>query len=169
MNEPTIRVVTEADTPALAKLLNEIIAIGGTSALEEALAPNWLADAMLTGPGVICCFVAEDGEGALAGFQSVTSSDYLPADVGDVGTFTRVGRVQRGTGSRLFEATKKAARGAGLSAINATIRADNEGGLAFYTRMGFVDHNVERAIPLRSGLIVDRIRKRFSLRTLVGV
>lgn len=158
-----IRPVRAEDAPALAALLNAIIARGGTTALEEPFTPAALAEAMLTGPGVICCFVAEDAEGGPGGFQSLLRSAGLPADVGDIATFSRIGGAQRGTGSRLFAATRQAARARGLAAINATIRADNPGGLAFYGRLGFADHAVRRAVPLRDGTPVDRVSKRFRL------
>ena len=160
-----IRPAQEGDAPALADLLNEIIARGGTTALEEPFTPEALADAMLTGPEVICCFVAQDGEGRLAGFQSLLRSAGLPDGVGDIATFSRVGSAQRGTGSRLFAATRQAARAKGLAAINATIRADNAGGLAFYGRLGFTDHGIRRAVPLGDGTPVDRVSKRFVLGT----
>ena len=63
----------------------------------------------------------------------------------------------------MFAATRERARALGVAAINATIRADNSGGLAFYSRMGFVDHHVDKAVPLKSGLPVDRISKRYPL------
>jgi ribosomal protein S18 acetylase RimI-like enzyme len=66
-------------------------------------------------------------------------------------------------GSALFNVMRSAARKRGLTAINATIRADNSGGLAFYNRMGFLDYEVTRAVPLKDGTPVDRIRKRYSL------
>ncbi|WP_421988606.1 GNAT family N-acetyltransferase [Roseococcus sp.] len=159
-----IRQVREADAPALAALLNEVIARGGTTALEEPFTPEGLSAAMLTGPDVICCFVAEDAAGSLVGFQSLTRSAQLPVGFGDIGTFTRVGHVQKGTGSRLFVATQRAAGERALTTINATIRADNVGGLAFYGRLGFTEHSVRRAVPLNNGTPVDRISKRYALR-----
>lgn len=152
-----------ADAPTLAALLNAIIVRGGTTALEYPFTPEQLAGAMLTGPAVIACVVAEDATGTLAGFQSLTRSAYLPRDSGDIGTFARLGQAQAGTGSRLFAVTRALAAARGLSAINATIRADNAGGLAFYTRLGFVDHGIQRAVPLRDGTPIDRISKRFAL------
>lgn len=68
-----------------------------------------------------------------------------------------------GIGSALFAATRKAAVAAGRAAINAMIHADNAGGLAYYTRIGFRNHGVERAVPLRDGTQIDRIVKRFDL------
>lgn len=157
-----IRPVRAADAPALAALLNEIIARGGTTALERPFTPDELSDAMLIGPGVVCCFVADD-DASLLGFQALTRSDHLPEGVGDIGTFTRVGQAQKGVGSRLFAATRQAAEAKGLTALNATIRADNLGGLAFYGRLGFIDHAVRRAVRLSDGTPVDRVSKRYAL------
>ena len=72
---------------------------------------------------------------------------------------------QSGVGSALFRATRERALALGLTAINATIRADNAGGLAFYSRQGFRDHSVAKAVPLSDGTPVDRISKRYSLMT----
>ena len=158
-----IRPVQDEDAPVLADLLNEIIARGGTTALEAPFTPEALAEAMLTGPGVICCFVAQDGESGLGGFQSLLRFAGLPDGVGDIATFSRVGWVQKGTGSRLFAVTRQTATEKGLVAINATIRADNVGGLAFYSRLGFRDHGISRAMPLRDGTSGDRVSKRYIL------
>lgn len=157
-----VRPVRSSDAAELADLLNAIIARGGTTAFEVPFTPDGLDRAYLTGPGVHCCFVAET-DSALAGFQTLGTQPFLPADIGDIATFTRVGGTQRGVGTSLFAATTTRARDLGLKAINATIRADNVGGLAFYSRMGFVDHAVVPAVPLRDGTPVDRIRKRFLL------
>jgi L-amino acid N-acyltransferase YncA len=164
-----VRPVQHSDASALARLLNAIIARGGTTALEEPFSAAGLAHAMLTGPNVICCFVAVDQAGAVIGFQSLTRSDHLPDDVGDIGTFVRVGLAQKGTGSLLFAATRKAAVEQKLAAINATIRADNVGGLAFYTRQDFQDHSTDRGVPVRDGTPVDRVSKRYMLAVVENV
>jgi L-amino acid N-acyltransferase YncA len=159
-----VRPVREDDACELAALLNEIIALGGTTALEEPFAADELASAMLTGPDVICCYVAEEPAGGrLVGFQSLERSEALADGIGDIATFTRVGLTQSGVGSLLFAATRAEAERQRLTAISATIRADNAGGLAFYGRMGFVDHGVQRAVPLKDGTPVDRIDKRYAL------
>ena len=159
-----IRDATAADADELAALLNAIIAAGGTTALEEPYTGESLATAYLTGPDVICCFVAVDRtSGRLEGFQTLGRYPGLPDGVGDIGTFARIDGKQRGVGSALFAATRRRARDLGLTAINATIRADNTGGLTFYGKMGFTDHAVTPAVPLKDGRPVDRAHKRFAL------
>lgn len=163
MNACTVRPVTRDDAPALAALLNAIIRAGGTTALEREYTPEALDAVYLTGPAVHCCHVAEDAVGELVAFQTLGRYPGLPDDIGDIGTFARIDRKQRGAGTALFAVTRARARELGLGAINATIRADNAGGLAFYTRQGFVDHGVTAAVPLADGTPVDRVHKRFSL------
>ncbi|WP_156256179.1 GNAT family N-acetyltransferase [Sandarakinorhabdus oryzae] len=159
-----VRPVLSSDAAELAELLNAIIARGGTTALQTPYTAEALDSAYLTGPKVICCFVAVDSEtGQLLGFQTLGRLDALPADIGDIGTFTRVDGIQRGVGSALFAATKARARELGLTALNAVIRADNVGGLTFYTRQGFIDHDIVRDVPLSDGTRVDRVWKRYPL------
>jgi len=165
MTEIEIRDARREDAAALTELLNAIIARGGTTALEDPYTAERFADAYIDGPDVHCCFVAVDpATGRLEGYQSVGRNTELTPDIGDVGTFARLGGTQRGVGSALFAATRVRAAALGLAAINATIRADNAGGLAFYAKQGFEDHSVTPAVPLKSGALVDRVNKRFVLR-----
>ena len=157
-----IRLVQHLDAPVLTNLLNEIIARGGTTAFEEPFTSETLAEDMLTGPDVVCCFVAQDQDGNLSGFQSLLRHKNLPDGVGDIATFSRIGGAQKGVGSQLFTATRAEAKRQKLTAINATVRADNVGGLAFYSRLGFNDHSISRAVPLRDGTPVDRVSKRYT-------
>src|ERR1700734_385105 len=112
---------------------------------------------MLMGCPVICCFMAEESDGGLGGFQWLVRSGASPDDVGVGATFSRVGRTQKGIGSQLFAATQAEARRQGLTAISATIRADNVCGLAFYSKLGFTNHSIDRAVPLLDGTAIDRI------------
>lgn len=165
MAEIEVREARRADAAALTDLLNAVIARGGTTALEDPYTPERFAEAYIGGPDVHCCFVAVDpATGSFEGYQSLGRSRDLPADVGDIGTFARLGGAQRGVGSALFAATRARAAQLGLAAINATIRADNAGGLAFYSKQGFRDHSVTPAVPLKNGSLVDRVNKRFALR-----
>ena len=160
----SVRPVSSSDAAELAELLNAIIARGGTTALETPYTPEHLDEVYLTGPDVLCCFVAVDeATGRIEGFQTLGRADHLDADWGDIGTFSLLGGTQRGIGTALFEATKAGATELGMAGINATIRADNEGGLAFYAKQGFVDHSVDRAVPLKDGTPIDRINKRHRL------
>lgn len=169
-----IRPARAEDAAPLCALLNRIIAIGGTTALETPLTPERFAAVFLQGPRFLCCFVAEaegpegedarEGEsGALLGFQALERSPKLPADWGDIATFAQVRPKVPGVGRALFAATREQARALGLTAINATIRADNHGGLAFYTKMGFEDWKRDAAVPLQDGTPVDRVSKRYRL------
>jgi hypothetical protein len=100
MEDLEVRPVRETDASELATLLNEIISRGGTTALEEPFAPDALARTLLIGPDIICCFVAvQRATSQLMGFQSLERSQGLPDDIGDIGTFVRVGLTQRGVGS----------------------------------------------------------------------
>ncbi|MDB5710314.1 MAG: putative acetyltransferase, family [Sphingomonas bacterium] len=159
----TVRPTVRADAAALADLLNEIIAAGGTTAYQIPFTPEGFATAHIDGPAVLTSVVAQDEAGAPLGFQILLRHERLPERWGDIGTFARRGMTTRGIGSALFAATREAAKRLGLVGINATIRADNSGGLAFYGKQGFVDHSVASAVPLNDGTPVDRISKRYPL------
>ena len=163
MNTIFVRDVDVDDAPELAALLNTIIAQGGTTALHTPYSAEQLNQAYLTGPKVICCFIAVGDDGRIEGFQTLGRYPTLPEDIGDIGTFARIDGKQKGVGTALFAATRARATELGLSALNATIRADNDGGLAFYTKIGFNDYSVDPSVPLGDGTPVDRISKRFSL------
>ena len=150
-------------------LLNEIIAIGGTTAWETPLdAAAFGAVYSSANPDLVAIHVALDAEGAVAGFQWLARKATLPPDCADIATFARQNPVTKGVGTALFAATKAAARAAGFARINAQIRADNRPGLGYYAKMGFVDHDIVPAVPLRDGTPVDRIVKRFALAASEG-
>jgi L-amino acid N-acyltransferase YncA len=165
MTDLEVRAARPEDAAELAELLNAVIARGGTTALEDPYTAEAFANAYIDGPDAICCFVAVDpANGRLEGYQALGRSPDLPPEIGDVGTFARLGGTQRGVGTALFAATRARAATLGLVAINATIRADNAGGLAFYGKQGFQDHSVTPAVPLNDGALVDRVNKRFALK-----
>ncbi len=158
-----VRPAATADVPELCSFLNEIIRIGGTTANETPFTAESFIAHYLAGPGFVSCFVAEDADGRPCAFQALERYDALPEGWADIGTFSRPDAKVRGAGTALFAATRENARAVGLKVINATIRADNKGGLAYYGKMGFVDYKVDKAVPLKSGLPVDRVSKRFLL------
>ncbi len=145
----------------LCSLLNEIISIGGTTAIETQLTEEEFRGYFLQGESCLCCHVAENGLGSLEGFQSLTRHPKLPKDWADIATFARVKSQTGGVGTALFAESKLYAQQSGIVALNATIRADNEGGLNYYEKMGFRTYAVSRDIPLKDGTRVDRISKRF--------
>ncbi len=153
--------VTQTDAEELTSLLNAIIARGGTTAHEVPFTPESFAEHFISGQDCIACVKAIDGSGVALGFQSLGFADYAPKGWGDIGTFTRVDGTQRGVGSALFAKTKRIASKKGIAMINATIRADNTGGLAYYSKIGFVDYALLKALPLDDGTLIDRICKKF--------
>jgi GNAT superfamily N-acetyltransferase len=141
----SVRPATPADAPAMAALINRIIAKGGTTAFTELMTPDSLIADLLRPPGAVCCHVALQ-DGGIVGFQSLFMADpawpgpdALTADWGLIGTYVDVDRQGTGAGTALFAATLQAARAAGVTKINATIQRVNTGGLAYYGRMGFVE------------------------------
>lgn len=159
-----VRPARQSDLEALCTLLNQIIEIGGTTAIEEPLSESDFDAYFLTGADHIACLVAENGAGAVLGFQALERHRALPADWADIATFARLKPKTPGVGSALFKETLALAKRQGLVAINATIRADNAGGLAYYAKMGFEDYAVAQAVPLRDGRPVDRISKKYVIR-----
>ncbi|MEO0360595.1 MAG: GNAT family N-acetyltransferase [Pseudomonadota bacterium] len=152
-----VRAVGPADAPAMAALINPIIAKGGTTAYEdpldaayfeariEALAPPFTGHVALAG-------------GRLVGFQFCEPHSELPPDMGDMATFAALDAT-RGVGSALFAATRTAAEAGGLRALQAYVRADNEGGLAYYEKAGFRTERIDPAVPLKDETPVDRVAK----------
>ncbi len=157
-----IRPAAVKDTAQMADILNEIIAIGGSTAHETPVTAQNLEDWYLNADAY-CCFVAIDDAGDVAGFQALETSDAYGAGIGEISTFARQTPKTSGTGTALFKATVEGARAANLAAINAKIRADNVSGLAYYTKMGFQDHSVIPGVPLSDGTPVDRVLKRYQL------
>lgn len=158
----TTRPTHAGDAEALVAILNRIIAIGGTTAMETPLTPAEFTEWFIDGPHVVissCALV----EGQPVGFQSL--SDYYPLPEGwaDIGTFTRREAAVPGAGRALFDLTVARARAMGLATFNATIRADNSGGLAFYRKLGFRPYDSNPAVPLADGTLVDRLHHRFDL------
>lgn len=150
------------DARAMAELLNEIIALGGTTALTRPVTADDLARAMAEHPRN-AWHLAEDEAGAVLGFQWIEQIDSLPPEAASIATFARVGRTGLGIGSVLFEATRQAARDLGFRWISADIRADNEGGLAYYQSRGFEDYDRKADVVLGDGTVVDKVLKRYEL------
>lgn len=158
-----VRPMMPEDVAEACRILNDIIAAGGTTAFEIPFSDALFAQSYLGGADKICCHVALDDQGDVAGFQWLGRNDALPDDCADVATFARRNPVLRGAGRALFAETVKTAGALGFATINATIRADNLLGLSYYEKMGFRDYSVAYGVPLRDGTPVNRISKRYDL------
>lgn len=138
----TIRAATAQDAEDMATLINEIIAIGGTTAHRTPFTPQRIASHFIAPHRGICCHVAT-ADGVLLGFQALEWCDpdwpaieeRLPSDWAIIGTFVCASGQGRGVGRKLLAETVRIARAAGVAAIDATIRRENKGGQAFYERM----------------------------------
>lgn len=153
-----IRDATAADAPAMAEVLNAVIALGGTTAHQEPKTAEEVRRGYVDGPSVRISVVAEEA-GAVIGWQSV---DFWQGEM-HIGSFVRPGLQARGVGAAMFARTLDLARAQGMAAIVASIRADNAPGLAFYARMGFVDFAHEPGFALKDGTVVGRIHRRLTL------
>jgi L-amino acid N-acyltransferase YncA len=160
MDKPSVRPVMGYDLGAMAGLLNEIIAKGGTTALTLPVTPDEIAG--WTRSPKSAWHVAEQG-GTILGFQWIEPWDPLPPEAANIATFVRSGQTGLGIGSALFSATEPAARALGYGWINANIRADNAGGLAYYQSRGFRIWKHVAGVTLDDGSIVDKIWKRYDL------
>lgn len=156
-----IRPVQIEDAQGMLDVINPIIRAGGTSAIEVEYSLETQCDYIANiGPRAACNVAIEEASSAIVGFQGYELHANLPDHIADISTFVRIGERSRGIGRQLCDFMFKSARANGFTEINAAIRADNFEGLAFYSRMGFRDHSVLRAKPLKNGKRVDRILKR---------
>ena len=164
-----VRTATPQDAPKMVALLNDIIALGGSTAHQTPFNTARMVDHYITPAlGVSCILLEEDGE--LLGFQSLVmcdpnwqGEDALPTDWAIIATFVSDQARGKGVGRALFDATLTAAKARKIPTIDATIRADNELGLAYYNALGFKDYAILPAVSLADGTKVDRIRKRMDV------
>lgn len=141
-----VRRAETTDAEAMAALINEIIAIGGTTSYRSPFDAQRLLAEFIPARRAISCVIAED-EGQLLGFQALLWSDPdwpgdapLPEDWAYIGTYVAPGTQGRGIGRALFAQTAAAAKAAGVRYIDATIRKENTGGQAYYAGVGFEDY-----------------------------
>ncbi|WP_395707410.1 GNAT family N-acetyltransferase, partial [Casimicrobium huifangae] len=123
-----IRPAVAVDAEAMGVLLNEIIRIGGTTAITTELSADEMREWFISGANVVSCFVAIDAGGEILGFQSLSRYGDLQEGWGDIATFASRSRQKSGVGGALFAHTRAAAAQYGFTTINASIRVDNTGG-----------------------------------------
>lgn len=153
-----VRKALTKDTLAMTLLLNEIIAIGGTTAHQDPMSQETVQHYFVDGAPTICCIVAEQ-EGQIIGWQAVGWWREEP----HIGSFVKPGIQAKGVGAQMFALTRDLAKAAGLTVIHASIRADNVPGLAYYAKMGFADYATDPHFTLNDGTVVGRIERRFDL------
>ena len=158
-----IRPAVDSDIESMRVLLNEIICVGGTTAITNELSSDEMREWFISGEAVVSCLVAVDTRGTIVGFQSLNKYASLPAGWVDIATFASRSLQKSGVGIALFARTREAASKLGFSAVNATIRVVNEGGLAYYSRMGFETYLSEVGDPKAQGRVFNRVHKRFTL------
>ncbi len=156
-----IRPAVAADAEPMGVLLNEIIRIGGTTAITSELSADEIREWFISGAAVVSCFVAIDAGGEILGFQSLSRYGDLPDGWVDIATFANRSRQKSGVGSALFAHTRAAAAQRGFTTINASIRVDNAGGLAYYSKMGFATYRVEDGDPRSQGRTFNRVHKLY--------
>ena len=161
-----IRAATPADAQQMVTLLNDIIAIGGSTAYQTPFDENRMIAHGIDRPKLIVCNIAES-DGNVLGFQLLRwandAEDKMPDGWSVIASFVASHAAGQGVGQHLFSATLTAAEAVGVQVIDATIRADNVAGLRYYSGLGFVDYDRLLDVPLRDGTPVDRVRKRFDL------
>ena len=98
--------------PAVAAILNRIIAVGGTTAHEALKSAETVPPDYIERPKVLTSVMAMD-QGLIVGWQSVDGWQ----DHADIGTFLMPGVQARGIGAALFALTCNLARAWGLTAM----------------------------------------------------
>jgi len=158
-----VRSAMPLDANSMAALLNEIIEVGGTTALVRPVTGVDLSEWMNSDPDRSAWHVALDDQEKVIGFQWISPHPNLPPEACDIASFVQIGRAGLGIGSALFSANAQAAKDLGYVWINATIRADNEGGLTYYQSRGFRDWAFDEDVELPNGLVVNKISKRYDV------
>lgn len=153
-----VRDACPADAEAMTAILNQIIAVGGTTAHESPKTVTQVREDYIDGADVLCSVVVEVG-GKVAGWQSVGRWHGDP----HIGSFVQPGLQARGAGAAMFDLTCDRLRARGGDYVIASIRADNRPGLAYYARIGFVDVGHDPAFALSDGRVVGRVHRRFDL------
>ncbi len=153
-----VRSALPKDAPGMAGLLNQIIAIGGTTAHEQPTDAAKTRQQAIDGPDVLSAVVAEE-DGRIIGWQSVEQWE----GEAHIGTYVRPGLQAKGIGTALFALTLTALKAQSLGYVMASIRADNLPGLAYYARIGFRDIRHEPDFALEDGRKVGRVHRRIDL------
>ena len=131
-----LRRALPADAPAMAAILNAVIAEGDKTAIAGPLAAPAIADLFLTGPDCSGCTLALVG-GQPVGFQALDVHYLAGSGWADISSFVAADARGTGIGRGLWRATQALAGARGLTGLRAVIRSVNAGALAYYRACGF--------------------------------
>src|SRR5690625_2741907 len=132
-----IRYAETADAEELARLLNDIIAEGGRTAIDTPLTGPEFAEWFIDGPHCLSCLVAVTDD-VIMGFQALERfHDDLPPGTADIATFVAEPGRAAGIGRSLADATVAIAKEAGVQRIRAVIQRSNEPAIGYYRSIGF--------------------------------
>ena len=160
-----IRPALPTDAAEMCALLNDIIAIGGSTAHLTPFDTDRMQQHYIAPDDLICCHVAELDDQVI-GFQWLGWPDDtldLPNGWAIIASFVATDAAGKGVGRRLFAAPVTEAESAGVKTIDATIRTDNWSGLKYYSSIGFTDYNQLSEVALSDGTLVNKVQKRFEI------
>lgn len=154
-----VQPATPGDAEAVVAILNPIIEAGVYTAFDTPVSVEEERQYIENLPQRAIFHVAlEDSK--VVGFQSMEPfAIYTRAfdHVGIVGTYVDLARRRRGVGSRLFEATIRAAKEKGYRKLFTYIRADNAGALSAYAKQGFTVVGIARDHAKLGDRFVDEV------------
>ena len=97
------------DASSMAQLLNEIVTIGGTTAMTRPVTGKDLTEWMATNADQSAWHVALDDQENVVGFQWISPHPNLPPEACDIASFVQVGRTGLGVGSAMSGSTPRSA------------------------------------------------------------
>jgi L-amino acid N-acyltransferase YncA len=156
-----IETAQRAHLADMVRIMNGLIAMGDNTAYRTPFTQDRLWDHMALNADVVSRLVAVR-DGHVLGFQYTNWAD-KPAGRAYIASFMDPRAQGQGIGRALFTQTVLAAKQAGVVTLDATIRTDNVSGLAYYTAMGFVDHQIYRDVALSDGTRVDQVQKLYQV------
>ena len=147
----TTRPARPADATQMTELLNDIIAIGGTTAHEEPFDPDGMLHVYIIPERHISTFVAEL-DGAIVGFASLheTPVPHRPTAVGRI-TAIAVLPDTRGTGAgrALVKAAEAYFVAKGIARLEVTSGENHAAAHPFYRHLGYMDQGIRFAKELK--------------------
>ena len=102
----TLRPARHADIEGMRTLLNEIIRVGGTTAITSELSADEMREWFISGESDVACHVAADSDKTIIGLQSLSKYDTIPAASVGNAKFASRSRHKASVGSALLARTR---------------------------------------------------------------